>query len=123
MLSITLLALIMVGVNITFSYLELKPFLAANREICDNIGYKISRVPTPFIRGLVFIAIYIPCILCKTHLLLPSLIDIFGMIAMTSLFSFGAGLGGGIAALFASNLLSFIIYWHTHIKVRKAISV
>jgi hypothetical protein len=46
--------------------------------------------------------------------LIPSIIDIVAMVLLTKLFNLGNGYAGGIAGLFASNILSIIIFMHTH---------
>jgi hypothetical protein len=90
----------MVGFNIVMSYIELKPFLAAceyEKAVTNSFG---SRMSFPF------------RILGHTPKLIPSIVDIGGMILMTNLFNLGSGYAGGITGLFASNLLSVIIYFY-----------
>lgn len=103
-----IIGLVMIGINITFSYIELKPFLAAVREERDNTRGSWQSIT------LVYRLI--------RHLpkLIPTIIDLTSMVIMTSIFNLGSGFAGGVAGLFASNLLSFFIYYHTHIK-RKTI--
>lgn len=94
----------MIGLNILFSYLELIPFLKAMQKDCSGCLWLMK---APF---------YTVVHLGK---LMPTIIDIGGMIILTSIFSMGSGLIGGVAGLFASNLLSTIIFYHTHIKTKK----
>lgn len=92
--TVLLIGLAMVLFNIIMSYVELKPFLAA-LEYEKTVG---SRLTLPF--------------RCIGHFpkLIPSLVDIGAMILMTKLFNLGNGYAGGISGLFASNVLSIIIY-------------
>lgn len=93
---VLLIGLLMVLFNILMSYVELKPFLAA-LEYEKSVGSKLT---LPF--------------RCMYHLpkIIPSLIDIGAMVVMTKLFDLGSGYAGGITGLFASNVLSVIIYFY-----------
>jgi hypothetical protein len=107
MLAIIIVGLVMIGINITFSYLELIPFIEAVKYEKDRTRGTISCFT------LVFRLIrHLPkCI--------PTIIDMGSMVIMTHLFSLGTGYAGGIAGLFASNLISVFIYLRTH-KRKKA---
>jgi len=91
-----IVGLLMVLFNILMSYIELKPFLSA-LEYEKRTGNAFT---LPF--------------RCIGHLpkIIPSIIDIGAMIIMTSLFDLGSGYAGGITGLFASNVLSIIIYFY-----------
>jgi hypothetical protein len=93
---VLIIGLLMVLFNILMSYVELKPFLAA-LEYEKSVGSKFT---------LIF--------RCIGHLpkIIPSLIDIGAMILMTKLFDLGNGYAGGVTGLFASNVLSIIIYFY-----------
>jgi hypothetical protein len=93
---VLIIGLLMVLFNILMSYVELKQFLAAV-EYEKRTG---SSLTLPF------------RILYHFPKLIPSAIDILAMILMTKLFDLGSGYAGGITGLFASNVLSVIIYFY-----------
>ena len=100
--------LIMVGISIMFCYLELLPFL-------DTIKSDLSKAST-FSGAFIFpvkVILHIPK-------LIPSAIDLFVTVFLSGSLGFGGGLIGGITGLFASNLISIVIYFHTHIRRRYA---
>lgn len=95
--------LLMVGLNILFTYLELVPWLRAIKEKKERSAQNWT---LPIV--LFFTAIY------HWQKLIPSIADIGIMIGLTTWVSFGSGFQGGIAALFGSNLISTLIYFNTH---------
>lgn len=102
MLWIILIGLIMIGINITFSYIELQPFIrAVQYEVSITKGtWKLITLTFRLLKHLP------KCI--------PTIIDMGAMIIMTHIFNLGAGYAGGIAGLFASNLISIFIFFKTH---------
>lgn len=93
---VLIIGLLMVAFNILMSYVELTPFLKSI-EYEKSVG---SNLTLPF--------------RCIGHLpkLIPSIVDILSMVLMTSLFDLGSGYAGGITGLFASNVVSIIIYFY-----------
>lgn len=104
MLWLILIGLLMIGINITFSYVELLPFIHA-------VQFETQRTKGP-----------ISCITLLFRLIrhlpkiIPTIIDLGAMVIMTHIFNLGAGYAGGIAGLFASNLISVFIFFKTHKK-------
>lgn len=93
-------ALIMIATNIVLSYLELVPFLRAiEREAELARGSLQQRVLLPL-----RIVRHLPK-------LIPCAIDVGVMVGMGALFSLGAGLVGGVTSLFASNIISLLIFY------------
>lgn len=95
---------LMVGVSVLFCYLELLPFL-------DAIKSEVSRASNP-LRVIMLpakIVIHLPK-------LIPSVIDLVVTVFLSGSLGFGGGLLGGITGLFASNIISIIIYYHTHFR-------
>jgi hypothetical protein len=97
---VLLVGLVMVAFNIFMSYIELKPFLRACEDEKANANSLSSRMVFPF------------KIIGHLPKLIPSITDILAMIAFTQLFDLGSGYAGGITGLFASNILSIIIYFY-----------
>jgi ABC-type uncharacterized transport system permease subunit len=95
---VLVIGLIMVGFNIFMSYVELKPFLSSIEEEKRNTHSFSSQMSFPF------------RIMWHLPKLIPSIMDILAMILFTNLFNLGSGYAGGITGLFASNVLSVIIY-------------
>lgn len=90
MLILLIIAMVMIGLHIWIMYLELKPFL-------DAIGKSRGiMLPVSFVLNL--------------PRLIPVAIDITAVVVMGYLFSLGAGLIGGVTSLFASIVVSLIIY-------------
>jgi hypothetical protein len=102
MLWIILIGFLMVGISLTFSYLELLPFIDAVQYECANTRGIFSSL------GLIF------RLIGHTPKLLPTIIDLGAMLLFLKIFSLGTGFAGGLAGLFASNLLSVFIYSKTH---------
>ena len=90
MLILLIIAMVMIGLHIWIMYLELKPYLDA----IEN--KKGMMLPIAMVVNL--------------PKLIPIVIDITAVVVMGYLFSLGAGLIGGVTSLFASIIVSFIIY-------------
>jgi len=96
----------MVALSIWFTYMELQPFLRAIRYETDN---------TRGVSGTVTLTFRLLKHLPK---LIPSVFDLLCVVFLSTYLGFGGGLLGGVTGLFASNCISFIIFYHTHIKHR-----
>jgi len=109
MVSLVILGCFMVGINIMFSYLELLPYIdAAKKDIHD-----VTTSTNPFIQ--VFRYIMLPFkLLSHIGLLLPTLIDLGAMYFLSTMFSLGNSMAGGLTGLFASNFVSVIVFCNTH---------
>jgi hypothetical protein len=104
-----IIGLIMVGFNIFMSCVELQPFLRAYEDEKNNTSDFGSKVTFPFrVMG---------------HLpkLIPSFVDLVAMLVLTKLFAMGGGYASGVTGLFASNLLSLIIYFYTHRRKQEVV--
>jgi len=91
-------AMILVGINIIIMYLELKPFLDAVAFERDRSTALVDRMSLPF------------RVVAHTPKLLPFSVDVVAVIVLSTLFSMGSGLSGGVTSLFSSCLVSAILY-------------
>jgi hypothetical protein len=104
MVAIITIGCVMIGINILFSWLELQPFLKAIGQEAQRSQGVIDKLSLTF------------RLIGHLPKLWPTICDLGGMIILTHIFNLGAGFAGGIAGLFASNLLSILIYYQTHWK-------
>lgn len=98
-----------VALSVWFTYKEVMRFYSfIKMEVEDTHKWKIT---LPF--------------RCIKHLpkALPILADIFLAVFLSSFMGFGAGVVGGVTGMFASNCMSAIIYYHTHIKHKKEVVI
>jgi hypothetical protein len=106
MVVMLVIGFVMVALSIWFTYKELQPFLQAVREETRVTSGAISSITLTFrlIRHL--------------PKLIPSVFDLLCVVFLSTYLGFGGGLMGGVTGLFASNCISFIIFYHTHLKKR-----
>ena len=109
MVWIIVIGCFLVGLNIMFSYLELLPYIDAAKGDVN----KVVNTRNAFYQFFGYIILPFK-LLSHIHLLLPTLIDLGSMWVLTHTFSLGAGLAGGLTGLFASNLVSVLVFCKTH---------
>lgn len=107
MIVLMLIGFAMVGLSIWFTYMELQPFLSAVKSETDN---------TRGIGGTLTLTFRLLKHLPK---LIPPVFDLLCVVFLSTYLGFGGGLMGGVTGLFASNVISFIIFYHTHLKHKK----
>jgi len=109
MIAIVILGCFLVGINIMFSYLELLPYIDAVKGDVKHV----TSTTNPFVA--VFRYLILPFkLVSHIHLLLPTIVDLGAMWVLTHVFILGSGLAGGPTGLFASNLVSVLVFCKTH---------
>jgi hypothetical protein len=108
MVVMLVIGFVMVALSIWFTYSELQPFLRAVRYETDHTNGVSGTVTLTF------------RLLKHLPKLVPSVFDLLCVVFLSTYLGFGGGLMGGVTGLFASNCISFIIYYHTHIKRRNS---
>lgn len=104
MTALLIIGFIMVLVGILFTYLELLPFidaLQAESRLCSTVVLKVT-LPWRLLR-------HVPK-------LIPSIIDLGCLTFLSTFLGIGGGIIGGVTGVFASNVISIVIYWHTHLR-------
>ena len=99
MVALLLIGFVMVGFAVWLTYQEYMNFYySVQEEIAKGGMFMIFR--------------------CFKHIpkLFPCVMDIFFTIFLGTYLGFGAGVVGGVTGVFASNVLSCIVYYHSHIK-------
>jgi hypothetical protein len=107
LVALLIVAFVMIATSMLLTYAEFVPFL----EAVENDYKSIDGIGDTFAFSFKVIG----------HLpkLIPCAIDIFVMIFVAGVIGLGGGLIGAVTGLFGSNVLSLIIYYHTHIKHKK----
>jgi hypothetical protein len=100
-------AFVMVATALLFSYLELLPFINAVERDFRQVLTVWNMVTFAF------------KVIGHTPKLIPCAIDIVVTVFLSGVLGFGTGLIGAITGLFAANVVSLLVYYHTHIKRRK----
>lgn len=106
MVGLLLIGFLMVLTAMLFTYVELLPFLRAwDYEKSRLAGARKALLPLIMLKRL--------------PMLFPAVVDLILMVFMSTYLGFGAGVVGGVTGIFGSNVLSAIIYYHTHVKTKR----